>query len=687
MSASDRAAELRALIEDADHRYYVLDDPSVDDGVYDGWMTELIRLESDHPELVAPDSPTQAVGGKVAEGFAEVRHREPLLSLSNARNADELADWHRRIVSLLDAAGPAGRPLRFVVEPKIDGLAMSMTYLAGRFSQGATRGDGVVGEDVTSNLRTIRAIPPRLRGPAGASPPDVVEVRGEVYLPLAAFAALNETRAEAGLPTFANPRNSAAGSVRQRDPAAAAERPLSIWCYGVGFSEGLHLASQSEALDWLREAGFRVNPEIRSYEGIDDVLAACKAWEARRGEVDYDIDGAVVKVDSLALQRVLGAVGRAPRWAIAWKFAPTTATTVLKEIRVNTGRTGALVPYAELEAVEVGGVTVRQATLHNQEDIARKDLRRGDTVIVQRAGDVIPQVVAPLIQRRTGAEVPFQMPDRCTACGTPVVHPAGEVQMRCPNRSCPAVIVGSLEHFASRGAMDIAGLGEKTVRRFYDERLLRDVADIYDLAARRDELVALDGFGDLSVDNLLAAIEHSKDQPWERVINALGIRHVGAITAEAIAAVVPSLEALLAAQPDDLAEAEGVGAVGAGAIVDYLGSAVNRATLDRLRAAGVTVGAPARTAATDGPLTGRTVVVTGTLGRMSRDAARAAVVAAGGKVTNSVSRATDLLVAGTGGGGKRAKAASLGVPIVGERAFHAILAGEEPPPHRPSGDS
>ncbi|MGI9540336.1 MAG: NAD-dependent DNA ligase LigA [Miltoncostaeaceae bacterium] len=682
MSAAERTAELRQLIEDANHRYYVLDEPKVEDAVYDDWMRELLALESADPSLVHPDSPTLRVGGAPADGFRQVDHREPMLSLDNARNADELADWHRRITTLLESAGGPVEPLRFVVEPKIDGLAISLTYEEGRFSVGATRGDGIVGEDVTQNLRTIRAIPTRLRGDAGAAPPPVVEVRGEVYLPLEAFAELNATRAEKGLPTFANPRNSAAGSIRQLDPALAAERPLSIWSYSVGFHEGIQFTGQWQALEWMRDAGFRVNPEIELFDSFADVRAACERWEERRGEVDYDIDGAVVKVDSLAVQRQLGAVGRAPRWAVAWKFKPVRATTRLNRILVNTGRTGALVPFADLEAVVVGGVTVRQATLHNQEDIARKDLREGDMVIVQRAGDVIPQVVAPLVQDRTGDERPFAMPTDCGICGTTAVRSEGEVQLRCPNRACPAVIVGSLEHFASRGAMDIEGLGEKTVRRFYDEGLLADVADIYDLADHRDELIALEGFKDVSVDNLLAAIEASKAQPWHRLLNALGIRHVGEITAEAIASVAPSLDALLSADPDMLAEADGVGPVVAGAIVDHLGSDTNRTTLERLRTAGVTTEGPVPVRDDDGPLAGLSVVVTGTLADMSRDGAKAAIAAAGGKATNSVTNKTAFLVAGSGGGSKRSKAESLGVPIVDEESFAAILDGSAPPPER-----
>jgi DNA ligase (NAD+) len=675
--AAARAAELRELLREANHRYYVLDDPSVDDAVYDGWMRELEALEAEHPDLVDPASPTQRVGAAPAERFDPVAHLQPMLSLANARGPEELREWQRRAATILAAEGLADEPVRFVVEPKIDGLAISLTYEHGRLVRGATRGDGVIGEDVTQNLRTIRSLPLELRTPAGEAPPAVVEVRGEVYLPLAAFQEFNASRARAGLPTFANPRNSAAGSLRQLDPRLTAERPLAIWCYAIGHSEGLDLASQSETLDWLRARGLPVSREIAVEETIEDAQRACERWEERRRELPFDIDGAVVKIDAFALQRRLGVVGRAPRWAIAYKFAPTTATTRLLNIGINVGRTGTLVPFAELEPVVVGGTTVRLATLHNQEDIARKDLRIGDRVIVQRAGDVIPQVVAPLPQERTGDERPFAMPERCPVCETPVVQAGGEVAIRCPNRSCPAQIEQSIGHFASRGAMDIEGLGEKTVAKLFSVGLVRDVADIYDL--REEDLVALDGFQVLSARNLLAGVERSKSQPWPRVIAALGIPHVGAITAEAVAAVAPSLDALVASDRERLAGAEGVGAVVADSIADFLSSEANRRTLERLRAAGVTVSGDAPSAA-DGPLRGRTVVITGGLEALSREEAKRAVGRAGGKSTESVSRSTSFVVAGRGAGSKLARAESLGLPVLDEEAFLAVLAGERPPP-------
>ncbi len=679
MSApAERAVALREMLREANYDYHVRDAPAVDDAQYDEWMRELEAIESVHPELLEPDSPTQRVGATPAIGFAEVIHREPMLSLANARGPDELATWYRRARAVLQQEGLADRPVRFVVEPKIDGLAVSLTYEHGRFVRGATRGDGVVGEDVTHNLRTIGAVPLAMRMPDGQEPPPLVEVRGEVYLPLAAFAEFNAARAAAGQSTFANPRNSAAGSLRQLDPRMTAQRPLRIWCYALGFHEGLELEGQEAALAWLRTVGFRVNPQISVEPTLEAAQAACERWEARRGEVDYDIDGAVVKIDAFALQRRLGTVGRAPRWAVAYKFAPTTATTTLRDIQVNVGRTGALIPFAVLDPVFVGGVTVRQATLHNHEDIARKDLRIGDRVVVQRAGDVIPQVVAPLIQERTGAERPFVMPERCPVCDTPLVQAEGEVVIRCPNRACPAQILQTIIHFASRGAMDIEGLGEKTLVKLYQERLVGDVADIYRL--RVEDLAGLEGFGEIAATNLVRAIDASKAQPWPRVLIGLGIRHVGDVTAVAVAQVVPSVEALLAAGPEDLAQAEGVGPVVAAAIAEHFAVERNRMTLERLREAGLEMRMDVKAAPSDGPLMGMTVVVTGGLEALSRDEAKRAIAAAGGKSTDSVSKKTSFVVGGRDPGSKLVKAESLGVPVLDEAGFLRVLSGQEPPP-------
>jgi len=680
---AERAGELRRLIAAANHAYYQRDDPFVDDVVYDDWMRELAALEEAHPDLRRPDSPTETVGAPPGQRFPEVRHRQPLLSLANARGVEELDAWHRRVVARMAEEGLGATSPEFVVEPKIDGLAVSLAYEHGVFTQGATRGDGVMGEDITANLRTIADIPARLTLPEGVTPPALVEVRGEVYMPLAAFAELNERRAREGARTFANPRNSAAGSLRQLDPAEVARRPLSIWCYGLGALDGLAPESQWEALEWLRAAGFPVNPDIALVDTIEAVREACAGWERRRAEVAFDIDGAVVKVDSFAVQRRLGSIGRAPRWAIAYKFAPTTATTTLQDIRVNVGRTGAVVPYAVLDPVSVGGTTVTYATLHNQDDIARKGLLIGDRVIVQRAGDVIPQVVGPLTADRTGTERPFVLPTHCPACATELVQPPGEVQYRCPNRSCPAQIQQGLEHFASRGAMDIEGLGERRVQILFAEGLVHSFADIYELGRHRERLVAMDGFKDRSVDNLLAAIEASKRRPWPNVLYGLGIRHVGEVTAQAIAAVLPSLDALLQADADRLALAEGVGPVVAESVREFLTSEANRDLLERLRAAGLqmeSAGAPV--AVGDGPLAGLSVVITGALEGFTREEAKRAVALAGGKATSSVSKKTALVVAGADPGSKLDKAETLGVPVVDGEAFSHILDGTRPVPVR-----
>lgn len=673
-----RAMELAELIRGASEAYYVHDQPLVDDAVYDQWMRELLALEAAHPDLVRADSPTQQVGAPIAAQFSPVVHGEIMLSLANARGADELREWHRRLRDVLESHGYGATPDRYVVEPKIDGLAISLTYEQGRFVRGATRGDGRVGEDVTANLRTIAAIPQLLRCPG--RPPSRIEVRGEVYLPLAAFAEFNALRAHDGLPTFANPRNAAAGSLRQMDPRITAERPLALWTYGIGAREGLALGSQMELLEWLAGAGFPVNDRIALLDGIDAAAQACADWESDRGSVDFDIDGAVVKLNDIAAQEAAGAVARAPRWAVAFKFAPTTATTVLREIHVNVGRTGALVPYAVMDPVDVGGVTVTRATLHNQEDIARKDLRVGDVVVVQRAGEVIPQIVAPLVQRRTGDEVPFVMPDHCPVCATAIVQPEGEVQMRCPNRSCPEQIVQSIEHFASRGAMDIEGLGEKTVLRLFATGLISDVADIYWLHERTEALLALEGFKETSVQNLLTAIEQSKVRPWARVLHAVGIRHVGEVTAQALADVVGSFEALRNASAAQLADADGVGPIVAGSVVEFLSSEANVRMLERLQAAGLTMTQEGPRLPVDGPLIGCVVVATGTLATMTRDDARARILRAGGTATDSVSRKTTFVVAGPGAGSKLATAERLGVAVVDEEAFLEILDGRRPVP-------
>ena len=670
-----RAAKLRREIEGHNHRYYVLDDPVLSDPDYDDLLRELRGLEDKHPRLRTPDSPTQRVGGRPLERFASVRHPIPMVSLGNARDEEELRAWEKRLHNALERRGLDPAAVEYVTEPKVDGLAISLVYEDGMLARGATRGDGEVGEDVTQNLKTIGAIP--LSVPAnGARPPALLEVRGEVYLPLADFARLNEQRAAAGENTFANPRNSAAGSIRQLDPKVAAARPLSIWCYGIGASEGLGLETHHESLEWLRARGFRVNRDVELHDDFTSVVAACHAWEERREHLDFEIDGVVVKVNDFAAQRELGVVGREPRWAIAFKFSPTTAVTRLNEIGVNVGRTGHLVPFAILEPVEVGGVTVGKATLHNEEDLARKDIREGDEVVVMRAGDVIPQVVSPVTQRRTGKERPYVPPANCPRCGTPTVKPEGEVWTRCPNRKdCPGQILQALKHFVSRGAMDIEGYGEKLVLRFYDEGLVRALPDLYDLTV--EQLEQLEGFQRRSAENLVASIERSKkNQPFHRVLYALGIPGIGAVNARQLAAHFRSIDRLLAASKEELAEVEGMGPILAGIVHETLAEDRNRQLIEDLRAAGLNMeeeGGPAQDG--DRSLDGKTFVLSGTLEGMTREEATERITALGGKVTGSVSGKTDYVVAGADPGSKVDKAEELGRPVIAESELQKLLNG------------
>jgi DNA ligase (NAD+) len=666
-----RAAELRREIEHHNHRYYVLDDPVISDTEYDDLLRELNALEDRHPELRTPDSPTQRVGGQALERFAPVRHLIPMISLGNARDEDELHAWEKRLHNTLAKRDLDPADVEYVTEPKVDGLAISLVYEDGVLARGATRGDGEVGEDVTHNLKTIRAIPLTLAQDGGPVPP-LVEVRGEVYLPLADFARLNEQRAAAGEPTFANPRNSAAGSIRQLDPKMAASRPLSIWCYGIGASEGLDVTTHAESLAWLRERGFKVNRDVEVHRDFESVVSACHAWEERRDQLDFEIDGVVVKVNDYATQRELGVVGREPRWAIAFKFSPTTAVTKLHTIAVNVGRTGNMVPFAMLEPVVVSGVTVSKATLHNEEDIARKDIREGDEVVVMRAGDVIPQVVSPVTQRRTGKERRWRPPSKCPQCGTPTVKPEGEVWTRCPNRKdCPGQIVQALKHFVSRGAMDIEGYGEKLVYRFYEEGLVRALPDLYGLTA--EQLEQLDGFQRRSAENLVASIERSKEQPFHRVLYALGIHGIGAVNARQLAAHFGSMERLLAASREELEEVEGMGPILAGIVHDTLQEDRNRQLIEDLRRAGLAMEQEGGARDGDLPLAGKTFVLTGTLAEMTRDEAAERITALGGKVTGSVSGKTDYVVAGADPGSKLAKAEELGRPVLDEKGLKKLL--------------
>jgi len=667
-SAEKRAEELRRELAVHNRHYYVLDDPLIGDDEYDGLLDELRAIEAEHPELKSADSPTQRVGAPPLDRFEQVEHTESMLSLANARNEEELRAWETRIRNHLKRLDISAAEFSYTTEPKIDGLAISLTYENGVLVRGATRGDGRIGEDVTQNLRTIGAIPLRID-----DPPALVEVRGEVYLPIADFKALNERRAEAGEATFANPRNSAAGSIRQLDPALAAERPLSIWCYGFGATRGLDLATHSEEVEWLRTRGFKVNPDTDHHPDIDSVVKRCRRWEERREELDYEIDGVVVKVDERALWRELGVVGREPRWAIAWKFAPTTATTKLLDVIWNVGRTGHLVPFAMLEPVHVGGVTVSTATLHNEEDLARKDVRVGDEVVVMRAGDVIPQVVSPLVQRRPKRTRRVKPPRKCPICGTPTVKPEDAVFTICPNRSgCPGQSFQHVKHFVSKGAMDIDGLGEKQAMRFLQEGLIADVADIYELDEER--LVGLEGFGEVSARNLLAAIEASRERPFKRVLYALGLPGVGYVTAEALADHFGSIDALHKADPERIEEVEGVGPIMAVQIAESLADEPTWALVEKLKQKGLRLeAAESERRAIGGPLGGKTVVLTGTLPKLTREEAAALVKSAGGKVTNSVSKKTDYVVAGENPGSKLAKAEKLGVEILDEAGLRKLL--------------
>jgi DNA ligase (NAD+) len=673
-TAEDRAAELRRTLDHHNHRYYVLDDPEVSDSDYDALLNELRDLEAEHPELRTPDSPTQRVGAEPLDKFEQVPHLQPMLSLANARNEEEMTAWVLRSERYLARQGVEMGDVRFVTEPKVDGLAISLVYEDGVLVRGATRGNGEIGEEVTQNLRTIKAIPLRID-----DAPPLLEVRGEIYLPLAAFARLNEQRAEAGEPTYANPRNTAAGSIRQLDPQLAASRPLSIWCYSVGALEGLSFDTHWESLEWMRDHGFKVHRDVEIHDTVDEVVAACRAWEERRDRLDFEIDGVVVKVDDLDLQRQLGVVGREPRGAIAWKFPPTTATTLLNGVAWNVGRTGHMVPFAMLEPVQVSGVTVKLATLHNEEDLRRKDVREGDEVIVMRAGDVIPQVVSPTAkaQKRKGRSKPMEPPSKCPACGTPTVKPEGGVWTICPNRTgCPGQVFQAVKHFV--GAMDIDGLGEENVRRFLTEGLIANMADLYDLTVER--LAELEGFAEISARNLVEAIEGSKQQPFHLVLYALGIPGIGYVNARNLARSLRSMDALLDASAEQLAEVEGVGPIMATTVTETLAEDRTRELIERLRGYGLHMEEEGAAPPADGPLVGKTLVLTGTLPNLTRPDATARIEAAGGKVTGSVSKKTDYLVAGADPGTKLTKAQDLGTEVLDEDGLLALLPADAPEP-------
>jgi len=664
-----RVAELRREVEHHAHRYYVLDDPEIGDDAYDALFEELRALEAAHPELLAPDSPTQRVGTEPVSRLEKVAHLEPMLSLSNARSEEEFRAWVERMRNHLAREGFAQPRFSYVVEPKVDGLAVSLVYRNGVFERGATRGDGEIGEDITHNLRTIRAIPLHVE-----DAPPLLEVRGEIYMSLRDFTALNERRAEQGLSTFMNPRNSAAGTVRQLDPALAAERPLSIWCYQVGVTEGLSFTTHWDALRWLGAHGFRVNPDVQLLRSEQEVVTQCLAWQSRRGELDFEIDGVVVKVSDLAMQRRLGAVARDPRWAVAWKFAPTTAVTRLERIGWNVGKFGDLRPYAMLAPVSVGGVTIKLATLHNEEDLRRKDLREGEEVIVLRAGDVIPQVVSPAPHVVEHAKRPPRPrpPARCPFCDTKTVKPRDSVFTTCPNRACPERAWQLLKHFVSRGGMDIEGLGEKQVRLLMGEGLVRVPGDYYRLAENATRLLELEGFAEVSVRNLLAAVEDSKRRPFARVLFALGIEEVGEVTARNLVARFRDVDALLHATEEQLAETAGVGEKMARSIRAQLDDPHMREVIADLRLLGLRF-AEEGPPPSEGTLAGLTLVLTGTLPTWTREHATERIQAAGGRVTAAVSKKTHYLVAGESAGSKLEKARRLQVPVLDEDGLRRLL--------------
>ena len=662
-----RAAELRRLIDHHAYRYYVLDAPEVEDAVYDALYDELERVEQQHPALVAPDSPTQRVGAPPAEGFRKVPHLAPLGSLEKVTTEEALLKWADDVRKRLDS----DEPVAYVLEPKIDGSAVSLVYEDGVLVRGATRGDGGHGEDVTANLRTVKTVPLALRLAPGQMPPAQLEVRGEIYFPLPDFARFNEQLATQGKKVAPNPRNLAAGSLRQLDPGITAERPLAIWVYGSGLTEPTGAATQWELLAWLREHGFRTNPETRRYETIEGVAVACREWEERRRGLDYEIDGVVIKVDGLEQQRRLGALHDRPRWARAYKWAPQTAVTRLQRIAVNVGRTGALNPWAILEPVEVGGVTVSRATLHNEEDVNRKGIREGDLVIVQRAGDVIPQVVGPAGEHAPGT-VDWKMPTQCPLCGSAVIKPEGEVKHRCPNPRCESRGLETLIHWVG-AAMDIEGVGEQLVRQLWREGLVTSLPDLYRLSA--EQLAGIEGHAAVSAAKAVEAIARSKEQPFERILFGLNISRVGLVIARSLARHFGSLDALLAATQEEIEEVEGVGPDRAEAVHEWLRDEDNVRLVAELRALGLRFELADDERPRAGRLTGSTYVITGTLGAWSRDEVKAALEALGAKVADSVSRKTTAVVAGESAGSKLAKAETLGVPVLDETAFAALLAG------------
>ena len=666
---AQRADELRHLIERANVQYHELDSPEVEDATYDDWVRELLLIEETNPELRTPDSPTQKVGGAPSAQFSPVRHRVRMMSLDNAMRVEELLAWGKRLERQVS------EPIEFVCELKIDGFALSLLYENGRYVRAATRGDGEVGEDVTANVARIDAVPQHLQG---EDVPAVLEVRGEVYMPVSAFEALNKRQADAGLRTFANPRNTAAGSVRQKDPEMTAGRVLSFWAYQLGAMEGGPTPkTHNETLEWLRRAGLPVNPEIRTFGSLEEVHGFCLRWQEHRHDLDYEIDGVVVKVNDLGQRYELGATSKAPRWAIAYKFPPEERTTLLKDIMVSIGRTGKATPFAMMEPVFVGGSTVGLSTLHNEDQVRLKDVRPGDTVIVRKAGDVIPEVLGPVLSLRPEGLPEWPFPKTCPVCGDPLVRLPGESDTFCTNVDCPAQRQGRIDHFASRGAMDIEGLGEQTSRLFIQHGLIDDVGDVYSIDW--DEVRALEGFGDVSIANLQRAIEASKDRPLANLLVGLNIRHLGGIGAQVLARGMGHLDRIMGATAEEISAIEGIGPTIATSVVEFFAREPNRAVVEKLRGAGLNFEGPGAPA-TPQTLAGMSVVVTGTLAGFSREAAEEAITSRGGKAPGSVSKKTTAVVAGDGpGAAKLSKAEQLGVPVIDEAAFtHFLETGDLP---------
>jgi DNA ligase (NAD+) len=674
-----RAAQLREQLHHHNHRYHVLDDPEVTDAEYDRLFDELKRLEEEQPELATDDSPTRRVGAAPSDKFKKVEHLAPMGSLEKVTTGEAIQKWADDVRKRLDS----DEPVAYVIEPKIDGSAISLVYENGRLLRGATRGDGLRGEDVTVNLRTIRSIPLTLRGEA----PPLMEVRGEVYFPLSGFRRFNEEQVAAGKAPAPNPRNAAAGSLRQLDSRITAARPLAVWVYGTGYREGVAPDTHFETLAWLRERGFRTNPFAERFESIEEVAKAIEGWEKRRAELDYEIDGIVIKVDSFDQQQRLGALHERPRWARAFKWAPLTAETKLEKIAIRVGRTGALNPWAILEPVNVGGVTVSRATLHNEEDINRKQIREGDRVIVQRAGDVIPQIVGPAGPHAKGTKE-FRMPTRCPLCDAEVVKPEGEVMHRCPNRACPSRGLETLNNWVM-AAMDIEGVGEQFVRRLWDQGLLRSMPDLYRLAA--EELMELEGYGEISARNAIDAIALSKQQPFSRVLFGLNIPDVGWVTARNLARHFGDVDRLLDASQEEIQEVDGIGPDRAEAIAGWFADEQNRTLVGELRELGLRFEVGDEERPVEGPLTGSQYVITGTLEAFTRDEAAAALAALGAKVSDNVSKKTTGVFVGENPGSKVAKAEKAGVPILTESDLRQLVkdapadgaaAGQLPAPRR-----